>query len=131
MLRTDPSSPRSELVWRIVGLVNLYRLLAVLVLYGVHVFTQPTPAFGANHPRLFLLVVLFYLLLAIMLAVAGRKHWPNRRMLVITHTLIDTIAIATLLYTSGGTASGLAVLLILPVGSMALSASIRSAWAAP
>jgi len=112
-------------VWRIVGLVNLYRLLAVLVLYGVHAFGQPTPAFGAENPRLFLLVLLFYFALGIMLAIAGRRHWPNRRTLVLTHTLIDTIAIATLLYTSGGATSGLAVLLILPVGSMALLADGR------
>ena len=121
----DTATPRSDLVWRIVGLVNLYRFLAIAVLLGVHLLTSPTPIFGASSPSLFRLTIAFYCVLALLLTLAGRRHWPNRRALVLTHTLIDTLAIAALLYTSGGIVSGLAVLLILPVGSMALLADGR------
>jgi two-component system sensor histidine kinase PilS (NtrC family) len=117
--------PQSELAWRIVGLVNLYRLLAVVVLITTYVFSRPTPIFGADNPRLFLITLGFYFLLGLLLTLAGRRHWPHRRALVLTHTVVDTLAIATLVYTSGGAGSGLAVLLILPVGAIAMLADGR------
>ena len=87
----------SDLIWRIVGLVNIYRLLAALVLLLVHLLTLPTPAFGAVLPRLFIQVCIAYLSLGALLAVAGRRYWPNLRMLVLVHTLVDTAAISLLL----------------------------------
>jgi two-component system sensor histidine kinase PilS (NtrC family) len=115
----------SDLIWRIVGLVNIYRLLAALVLLGVHLLTQPTPAFGAVLPRLFVQLCIAYLSLGALLAVAGQRYWPNLRMLVLVHTLVDTAAISLLLYSSGGVTSNLAVLLVLPVGGMVLLAKGR------
>jgi two-component system sensor histidine kinase PilS (NtrC family) len=115
----------SDLIWRIVGLVNIYRLLAALVLLLVHLLTLPTPAFGAVLPRLFIQVCIAYLSLGALLAAAGRRYWPNLRMLVLVHTLVDTAAISLLLYASGGVSSNLAVLLVLPVGGMVLLATGR------
>src|SRR5712672_2576435 len=118
---------RTDLAWRIVGLTNLYRLLAVLVVLGVHLLTQPTPTFGSAAPQLFRLILLIYFVLAILLALAGRRHWPGRRTLVLSHAMIDAAAIATLLYASGGVSSNLGILLVIPVGSMALLALGREA----
>jgi len=122
MAQTEFTASRSDLAWRIVGLVNLYRLLAAVVLLSVHLLTLPAPAFGASLPRLFVQVCIAYFSLGALLAVAGRRYWPSRRLLVLTHTLVDTLAVAGLLYASGGVASNLAVLLVLPVGGMALLA---------
>jgi two-component system sensor histidine kinase PilS (NtrC family) len=116
----DPAN--TDLAWRIVGLINLYRLLAVLVLVAIYVATQPVPVFGSAAPQLFRVALLTYFLLAALLALAGRRHWPGRRSLVLTHALIDAVAIAVLTYASGGVASNLGVLLVIPVGSMALLA---------
>ena len=41
---SGPATPRSDLAWRIVGLANLYRLLVVAVLLGVHLVTRPGAA---------------------------------------------------------------------------------------
>ena len=118
---------QTDLAWRIVGLTNLYRLLAVLVILAVHLLTQPTPTFGSNAPRLYRLVLLLYFALAALLALAGRRHWPGRRTLVLTHALIDSGAIALLMYASGGVSSNLGILMVIPVGSMALLAVGREA----
>ncbi|MBS0387017.1 MAG: PAS domain-containing protein [Proteobacteria bacterium] len=118
---------QTDLGWRIVGLINLYRLLAVVVMICVHLLTQPVPAFGSNLPRLFRGVLLLYFVLAALLAFAGRSHWPGRRTLVLTHALIDAGAISLLMYASGGVASNLGILLVIPVGSMALLAVGREA----
>ncbi len=115
-------SANTDLAWRIVGLTNLYRLLAVLVLVAIYVTTQPVPVFGNAAPQLFRVALITYFLLAGLLALAGRRHWPGRRSLVLTHALIDALAVSVLTYASGGVASNLAVLLVIPVGSMALLA---------
>jgi two-component system sensor histidine kinase PilS (NtrC family) len=112
----------TDLAWRIVGLTNLYRLLAVLVLVGMYMATQPAPVFGNAAPQLFRAVLITYFLLALLLALAGRRYWPGRRSLVLTHALIDAGAVSLLTYASGGVGSNLALLLVIPVGSMALLA---------
>ena len=118
---------QTDLGWRIVGQTNLYRLLAVLVILAVHLLTQPAPTFGSYAPRLFRLVLLLYFALAALLALAGRRHWPGRRTLVLTHALLDAGAIALLMYASGGVSSNLGILMVIPVGSMALLAVGREA----
>jgi two-component system sensor histidine kinase PilS (NtrC family) len=113
---------QADLAWRIVGLANLYRLLAVPVLLGVHLLTGPQPLFGLQSPPLFRLVVVSYSVLAVLLAMAGRRHWPGRQALVFTHVAVDSGAVALLMYASGGVSSNLAILLVIPIGSMALLA---------
>jgi two-component system sensor histidine kinase PilS (NtrC family) len=120
-------SAHTDLAWRIVGLTNLYRLLAVLVLLAVHLLTQPAPSFGSAAPQLFRLILFIYFVLAVLLTLAGRRHWSGRRTPVLAHTLVDAGAIATLMYASGGVSSNLGILLVIPVGSMALLALGREA----
>jgi two-component system sensor histidine kinase PilS (NtrC family) len=112
--------PQTDLAWRIVGLANLYRLLAVPVLMAVHLLTGPQPLFGMQSPPLFRLVAFTWFVLAVLLALAGRRHWPGRQSLVFTHVTIDAGAVALLMYASGGVSSNLAILLVIPIGSMAL-----------
>ncbi len=111
-----------DLTWRVVGLANLYRLLLSPVLITLYVFTRPTPTVGGANPQLFILICVFYWLLGGLFAFSGRGHWPSRRVMVLAHTLLDTVAVAVLLYCSGGAASGLGILLVIPVGAMALLA---------
>ena len=112
----------TDLVWRIVGLANLYRLLAVVALFSVHMLTLPNPAFGSAKPVLFRWILEVYFVLGILLTLAGRRHWPGRRSLLLAHTLIDSGAVATLMYASGGVTSNLGILLVIPVASMAMLA---------
>jgi two-component system sensor histidine kinase PilS (NtrC family) len=125
MAMHDTTSAPADLTWRIVGLVNIYRLLAATTLLVTHLLTAPLSAFGDALPRLFDQTCVIYLSVAALLAAAGRRYWPSRRVLVLVHTFIDTAAIAALLYASGGVASNLAVLLVLPVGAMVLLAEKR------
>ncbi len=118
LARQDPAD--TDVARRIVGLTNLYRLLAVLVLGAIYMATQPAPVFGNAAPQLFRVALSTYFLLAALLASAGRRHWPGRRSMVLTHALIDATAVSVLTYASGGIASNLGVLLVIPVGSMAL-----------
>lgn len=111
-----------DLAWRIVGLANLYRLLLPPALYIIEMLTRPTPEVGASQPRVFIIVCIVYWVLGGLFAFGGRGRWPNRRFLVFANTLLDSAAISALLYCSGGVASGLGILLVIPVGAMALLA---------
>jgi two-component system sensor histidine kinase PilS (NtrC family) len=132
MSSTADALPRlqSDLAWRVVGLVNLYRLLIPPVLLGILIFTRPAPTLGSGQPQLFLLICVVYWILGAILAFAARGHWSSRRVLVLAHTLVDTGAICTLVYASGGVSSGLGILLVIPIGAMALLADGRGAFLA-
>jgi two-component system sensor histidine kinase PilS (NtrC family) len=124
-----PDGTQSDLAWRVVGLANLYRLLLPPVLFALHMFTRPNPTVGGSNPQLFILICAFYWALGALFAFGGRGHWPSRRVLVLSHTLLDSAAVALLLYCSGGASSGLGILLVIPVGAMALLAEGRGAFA--
>jgi two-component system sensor histidine kinase PilS (NtrC family) len=119
----------SDLAWRVIALANLYRLLLPPVLFAVHMITRPTPSVGGTDPQMFFVLCTVYWILGGLFAFGGRGHWPNRHVLVVAHTLLDSLAVAVLLYSSGGAGSGLGILLVIPVGAMALLAEERTAFA--
>ncbi len=123
------AGPSGDLAWRVVGLANLYRLLLPPVLFALYLFTRPTPTVGGSDPQLFTIICAFYWALGALYAFGGRGHWPSRQVLVLAHTLLDTAAVSALLYCSGGASSGLGILLVIPVGAMALLAESRGAFA--
>ena len=121
----DRDSTLGDLGWRIVGLLNLYRLLVPPVLFAIYRFTLPQPTVGGDHPRLFITICLLYFLAGVALVLAQRLPRIPGRVLLLSHALVDSVAIGLLLYASGGIASGLGILLVVPVGSVALLAEGR------
>lgn len=117
-----PALPTLDLSWRVVALANIYRLLLPPMLLTLEWATRPNPSVGANDPQLFPFICAVYWVLGGLAAFAGRGHWPSRRALVLVNVLLDTAAICALLYCSGGVASGLGILLVIPVGAMSLLA---------
>ncbi|MGH8231539.1 MAG: hypothetical protein ACRESY_06940, partial [Steroidobacteraceae bacterium] len=126
---TAPLVPGSDLAWRVVGLANIYRLLLPPVLYALLLVTRPAPTVGASDPELFMFVCALYWLFGVIMVFAGRGRWHSRHALVYVHTLLDTSAICLLLFCSGGVSSGLGILLVIPVGAMALLAEGRASLA--
>jgi two-component system, NtrC family, sensor histidine kinase PilS len=126
---SSAGAPSVDLAWRVVALTNLYRLLLPPVLVTVHLFTRPTPSVGGTNPQLFYVLCAVYWVLGGLFAFGGRRHWPSRRVLVQAHTLVDSSAVAVILYCSGGAGSGLGILLVIPVGAMALLGEGRTAFA--
>jgi two-component system sensor histidine kinase PilS (NtrC family) len=110
----------TDLARRVIGLLNFYRLLIAPALLAINWLSQPSPTVGHTHPTLFVSVCALYFVLGIVLVLAQRWTWPSLRALALTHILVDTLSIALILYASGGVASGLGILLILPVGATTL-----------
>jgi two-component system sensor histidine kinase PilS (NtrC family) len=124
---TAPTAP-TDLAWRVVGLLNLYRLLVPLVLIVVQALAGPQWALLATRPRLFLSSCIAYLTAAALLIIARRLEWSSLRLVALVNAGVDAAAIALILYASGGVSSGLGILLVLPVGATAVLADNRDAF---
>jgi two-component system sensor histidine kinase PilS (NtrC family) len=120
------SSSPLDLSWRVVALANIYRLLLPPMLLTLEWATRQSPSVGMNNPQLFVLTCAVYWLLGGLVAFGGRGHWPSRRVLVVANIVLDTTAICSLLFYSGGVSSGLGILLVIPVGAMSLLAEGRA-----
>jgi two-component system sensor histidine kinase PilS (NtrC family) len=126
---TPPSSSApSDLGWRVIGLLNLYRMMVPLVLISMLWFAGPQWAPVATRPSLFLSACIAYFSSALLLVVARRLHWATLRIVAIINAGVDSAAIALILYASGGVASGLGILLVLPVAALAVLADHRDAF---
>jgi two-component system sensor histidine kinase PilS (NtrC family) len=124
---TAPSAP-TDLAWRVIGLLNLYRLLVPLVLIAVQALAGPEWALLATRPRFFLSSCIAYLTAAVLLIIARRLEWSSLRIVALVNAGVDAAAIALILYASGGVSSGLGILLVLPVGATAVLADNRDAF---
>ncbi|MBV8341628.1 MAG: PAS domain-containing protein, partial [Gammaproteobacteria bacterium] len=117
----------SDLAWRVIGLLNLYRLLVPLVVIAMQAFAGPEWALAVVRPRLFLSACIAYFTAAVLLVIARRLEWSSLRIVALVNASVDALAVAVILYASGGVASGLAVLLVLPVFVLSVLASRRDA----
>src|SRR6187431_1135060 len=122
-----PPAP-TDLAWRVIGLVNLYRLLVPLALYAVYAYSGENATVGSERPELFLWTCVVYFAAGIAIVVGGRRLLPNLRATTFVHAMVDAVAISLLLFSSGGVASGIGILFVVPVGAMALLADSRDAF---
>jgi two-component system, NtrC family, sensor histidine kinase PilS len=125
---TQSAPAPSDLAWRVIGLANLYRLLVPPVLLSMHWLASPESVVGSQRPGLFLLACAGYFAAGVLLVLARSLSWPSLRLVALVNAIVDAFAISLILYTSGGVASGLGILLVLPVGAMAVLADNRDAF---
>jgi two-component system sensor histidine kinase PilS (NtrC family) len=126
-LAVAPTAP-TDLAWRVIGLVNLYRLLVPPALYALFAFAGANSSLGEARPPLFLWTCIVYLAAGVAIVVGGRRLLPNLRVTTFVHAMVDAIAISLLMFASGGVASGIGILFVVPVGAMALLADNRDAF---
>src|SRR5580704_17736443 len=118
----------SDLAWRVIGLNNLYRLLIPPVLLTMQQLSTNEYIVRAQRPSLFINVCVRYFIAEVLLILARRRTWPSVRMIALSNATVDTIGITLILYASAGVQSGLGILLVLSVGTMALLAEAGDAF---
>ena len=123
-----PAVTPSDLVWRVIGLLNLYRLLVPLLLMAMQAFAGPVWSLVPAHPQLFIGACIAYFTAALLLIIARRLEWSSLRIVALVNASVDALAIAFILYAAGGVASGLGILLVLPVFALAVLADRRDAF---
>ena len=126
-----PTPAPSDLAWRVLGLTSLYRLFLPPVLLVLQALASPGNLTPAQQPQLFQTVCYAYLVAGILLLWARRVPRPSLRILALISVTVDTLAISLILYASGGVGSNLGILLVLPVGAMALLGRTKDALLVP
>ena len=120
------SGPKIALNWRVLGLLNLYRVLVPLVLLGLYSLGGAR-GIAVESPRLFLGVAIFYLCFGLCSVVLVRRRLATARIQTILQATVDIASLMMLLHACGGIASGLGLLLLVPVGGLAFLLPPRSA----
>jgi two-component system sensor histidine kinase PilS (NtrC family) len=115
--QTAETPETSELAWRVIGLLNIYRLLVPMVLILLLFFNAPDRSVGAVHPGLFLGICVAYFTFGLVCIQPIQRRWPSVMWMALFPLAVDATAILLLIHASGGVGSGLANLLYLPVGA--------------
>jgi two-component system sensor histidine kinase PilS (NtrC family) len=109
----------SDLAWRVIGLLNIYRLLVPMVLILLLFFNAPDRSVGTALPGLFLGICVAYFTFGLVCIQPIQRRWPSAQWMAMFPLAVDAVAILLLIHASGGVGSGLANLLFLPVGATA------------
>lgn len=119
-LRLLPSIDESDLTWRVLGTLNLFRLFVAVLLLGLFFASGDPRFFGERYPALFSATAAGYLVFSIVSGLAIRQRWVTAEPQILVQIAADILAIVILMHASGGIASGLGGLLVVFVGAGSL-----------
>jgi two-component system, NtrC family, sensor histidine kinase PilS len=124
---TDRNLGRDPLlVWRVLAVLNLYRVLVPLVLLGLYRLGGAR-GFAVYSAQVFFGAATFYLCFGLVSVILVRRRMASATVQTILQATIDMLVLVLLLHTCGGVASGLGVLFLVPVGALAFLLPPRSA----
>ena len=95
MLRTKGPA-QAALAWRVLGLLNLFRLLVPLVLASLHYLLPESTSVGWANPALFEKVVVAYFAAGILMIAALKNRWPRLEQQAWVHIALDVAGFALL-----------------------------------
>jgi two-component system sensor histidine kinase PilS (NtrC family) len=117
----------TDFAWRVIALVNLYRLLVAIGLLAAARSQAVQEILGIERPGRLALICATWLLAGAVLIAARRLPVIGLRLLALTHVVVDALAMGLVLWAAGGVASGLGILVLLPVAAMAMLVGHRDA----
>lgn len=112
--------------WRVLGLLNLYRVLVPLVLLGLY-SVGGARGLGVTAPQLFFGSAIFYLCFGLGNVILVRRRLPGVLLQTIVQGAVDMTVSMLLLHSWGGVSGGLGLLFLVPVGALAFLLTLRSA----
>ena len=114
------------LSWRVLAVLNLYRVLVPLVLFGLYSLGGAR-GFAVYSAQLFFGAAIFYLCFGLVSVILVRWRLAGTSVQTILQATVDMLVLVLLLHSCGGVASGLGVLFLVPVGALAFLLPPRSA----
>jgi two-component system sensor histidine kinase PilS (NtrC family) len=114
------------LAWRVLAVLNLYRVLVPLVLLGLYRLGGAR-GFAVYSAQIFFGATTFYLCFGLASVILVRRRMASAPVQTILQATIDMLVLVLLLHTCGGVASGLGVLFLVPIGALAFLLPPRSA----
>jgi two-component system sensor histidine kinase PilS (NtrC family) len=119
-------APKAGLNWRVLGILNLFRVLVPLVLLGLY-WVGGSRGLPVESPQLFQIAAMAYLCFGFASVILVRKRMASAHIQTIIQATIDIACLILLLHACGGISSGLGLLLLVPVGGLAFLLPPRSA----
>jgi two-component system sensor histidine kinase PilS (NtrC family) len=110
----------SDLKWRVLGTLNVFRVILALVLIALFFAGDEPRLIGDRYPSVFSATAAGYLVFAIVTGLAIRGRWVSAAPQILTQIPVDIAAIVILMHSSGGIGSGLGGLLVIFVGAGSL-----------
>jgi len=104
--------------WRVLGILNLYRVMVPIVLLGLY-WLAGSRGLPVESPRLFLATALAYLAYGCTSIILVRRRIATAYIQTVLQATIDITCLMLLMHACGGISSGLGLLLLLPVGGLA------------
>ncbi|CAN5188857.1 ATP-binding protein [soil metagenome] len=117
----------SELTWRVLQLLNAYRVLVAVFLLALYLLSDAPRMVGDARPQLFLPVAIAYVLYGLANGLAAGRRWPSLDFQAYSQLTADILALTTLMHASGGIDSGLGILLVVSIGAGSLVLAGRRA----
>ena len=114
-----------DLGWRVLATLNAFRLLIAAALLVLFLAGGEQRIFGDRYPVVFWITATAYFAFAAASAYSLRSRWLSAGSQAVLQTLVDIVAIVTLMHASGGISSGLGGLLIVFIGAGSLVLSVR------
>jgi two-component system, NtrC family, sensor histidine kinase PilS len=114
------------MAWRVLAVLNLYRVLVPLVLLGLYSLGGAR-GFAVYSRQMFFGATVFYFCFGLISVLFVRQRLASAQVQTILQASVDMLVLVLLLHTCGGVASGLGVLLLVPVGALAFLLPPRSA----
>ncbi|MFT5502092.1 MAG: two-component system sensor histidine kinase PilS (NtrC family) [Woeseiaceae bacterium] len=122
----------SDLTWRVLGTLNVFRLILAVILLSLFFAGDDPRFFGDRYPAVFSATAAGYLVFSIISGLAIRHRWVTAGPQILAQVTVDIAAIVILMHASGGISSGLGGLLVVFVGagSMILPLQVPAFFAA-
>lgn len=113
--------------WRLLTLLNLFRSAVAATFCLLYLFNKLPPPLGSTDPVLFFEASLLYLLLSLMLWFFRARRQLQFINQVYVSAIIDAVLVTILMHSSGGTESGLGVLLVVSIAATTIVVRRRTA----
>jgi len=117
---TSGASTDRDFPWRILSLLNVFRCVIALALFGVFVFISDQTIVGDAVPTLAAPVLLAIIAFSAVEFFLLRQRWPGIALQVYGQFAFDLVTLILLLHSSGGIQNNISGLLIVWVGTLAL-----------
>ncbi len=123
----EKSTGDPELAWRVLGLLNLYRLSLPSVLLAIVAIAGRPEQLGTASPALYYATLIAWFATGVICIGLLKTRWPSLQSQAFIHIAFDVLAVTVLMLTSAGAASGAGLLLIMPVAAVSILLPSRAA----
>ena len=118
--RREPSAASSDLTWRVLILLNLFRLTVAILLLAVFYLVDDARFVGETDSELARAALFSMLAVGCIELVMLQGRFPSASVQTFLQFGTDLVTILLLMHASGGISSGLGGILIVSVGALAL-----------